>query len=261
MKIGFIGTGVISDAVITGMMRAGIAVEEIIVSARSHSISAALAERYDVVRVCEDNQQIVDNSDLLFLAVLPQVAEKVLSQLQFRPDQEIASLIATVPVEQITGWGGPVARITRAVPLPPVADLRGVTVLSGPSVRLEMIFKALGGIIVTESLQEFDAYTTPGSAMGLYFGVQEIMADWIVAQGGDLGDARRFLASVFAALSQTAEISSESFSDLRVGHSTPGGLNEQMFRVFCEHGGKTALTGAMDSVAARIAAARQDGDG
>lgn len=256
MKIGFIGTGVISEAVITGMMKSGIAgelgVTEIVVSTRSKAISSALSERYEMVRVCEDNQQIVDQSDLLFLAVLPQVAEEVLSQLTFRADQEICSLIATVASEKIVAWGGEVARITRAVPLPPVADLAGVTVISGNSERLEAIFEALGGVIVTKSLTEFDAYTVPGSMMGTYFGFQEIVAGWIVAQGGQPDEVRGFLANVFAALSLTAEGSEESFEALREGHSTPGGLNEQMFRVFCDQGGREALMSAMDQVAARI---------
>ncbi|SFJ09056.1 pyrroline-5-carboxylate reductase [Celeribacter neptunius] len=260
MKIGFIGTGVISEAVITGMMKSGIAerlgVEEIVVSTRSQAISTALSERYEMVRVVNDNQTIVDQSDLLFLAVLPQVAQQVLSQLAFRPDQEICSLIATLPVEKITAWGGEVALITRAVPLPPVAELAGITVLSGQSERMEAIFEALGGVIVTQSLQEFDAYTVPGSMMGTYFGFQDIVASWIVAQGGTETEARSFLANVFAALARTAEGSDLSFAALREGHSTPGGLNEQMFRVFCEEGGRDAIVTAMDTVAERITKAR-----
>jgi pyrroline-5-carboxylate reductase len=256
MKIGFIGTGTISEAVITGMMKAGLKIDEIIVSARSRKTSADLAARYSCVSICEDNQDIINQSDLLFLAVLPQIAEEVITPLTFRADQEVCSLIATIPVEKITAWGGEVARITRAVPLPPVAELNGITVLSGPSEHVEMIFNALGGAIVTKSLREFDAYTVPGSSMGLYFGIQELIADWIKDQGGDRQEARRFIASLFAALSRTAEQSEDSFSVLRSEHSTPGGLNEQMFRVFCGSGGKDALNDAMNAVADRITKAR-----
>lgn len=255
MKIGFIGTGDIAEAVITGMMRSDFAVSEVAVSARSRHISAKLAETFPKVTVYEDNQQVVDaGSDLVFLSVLPQQAEAVLTPLSFGADQEIASLIATVPAEQIALWCGATGPITRAVPLPPVADLRAVTVLSGHSERLENLFDRLGGSIVAKTLEELNALTIPSTLMGTFFGFQETVTNWLGRKGVPEADARRFLSSLFLALAQTGASSGKEYPDLREAHSTPGGLNAQAFEVFAQAGGLDALNTAMDSVMDRIEA-------
>lgn len=256
MKIGFIGTGDISEAVITGILRSELPVERIAVSARSRHISSRLAAANASVQVCEENQQVIDvGCDLVFLAVLPQQAEAVLTPLRFRKDQEVASLIATVPVEKISAWSGATGRITRAIPLPPVADLRAVTVLSGPSERLEGIFERLGGVIVARTLEELNALSVPTALMGTFFGLQEIVTDWMGEKGVPEAEARSFVSSLFLALAQTGADAGRTFPELREAHSTPGGLNAQSFEVFSEAGGSQALTKAMDSVMARILAA------
>ncbi len=226
MKIGFVGTGDITEAVITGMMRVNFPVDEIAVSARSRHISSRLAETYDTVQVYEDNQDVVDaGCGLVFIAVLPQQAEAVLTPLRFRDGQEVASLIGTVPVEKIAELTGATVRITRAIPLPPVADLGAVTVLSGQSERLEDLFNQLGGVIVAQSIEEMNALAIPSTLMGTFFGLQEIIVDWLGTKGIPEPDARRFLSSFFLALAQTGAGSSQTFPELRKAHSTPGGLN------------------------------------
>lgn len=255
MKIGFIGTGDIAEAVITGMMRSDFPVSDVAVSARSRHISAKLADEFPKVTVFEDNQQVVDaGCDLVFLSVLPQQAEAVLTPLNFGKNQEIASLIATVPAEKIALWCGPSGPITRAVPLPPVAECRAVTVLSGPSERLEDLFDRLGGSIVAKTLEELNALTMPSTLMGTFFGFQETVTDWLETKGVPEADARRFLSSLFLALAQTGANSRKIYPDLREAHSTPGGLNAQAFEVFAQEGGLSALNAAMDSVMSRIEA-------
>jgi pyrroline-5-carboxylate reductase len=256
MKIGFIGCGDIAEAIITGMMRTDFPVEKIAVSARSRHVSSRLAGTYDLVQICEDNQQVIDDGcDLVFLAVLPQQAEAVLTPLRFRDGQEVASLIGTIPVEKISAWSGATGRITRAVPLPPVADLRAVTVLSGSSGQLEDLFERLGGVIVAKSLEEMNALTVPSTLMGTFFGLQEVVTDWMRKKGVPEPEARRFISSLFLALAQNAADADRTFPELREAHSTTGGLNAQAFEVFTEAGGSRALTKAMDSVMARILAA------
>lgn len=256
MKIGFIGTGDIAEAVVTGIMRAQFPVEAVLVSARSRHISSRLAETFDQVHVCEENQQVIDGGcDLVFLSVLPTQAEAVLTPLNFRDGQEIASLIGTIPVEKIAEWSGATGQITRAVPLPPVAELRAVTILSGRSKRLEAVFEQLGGVVVAQSLEELNALSIATTMMGTFFGMQETVTDWMGQKGVPEPDARRFLSNLFLALAQTGAQADRTFAELRTAHSTPGGLNEQAFEVFGEAGGQDALTKALDSILSRTLAA------
>lgn len=253
MIIGFIGTGVITDAIVRGLIKSKYPLEKIIVSKRSIALSTKLAALSPNVHVFDDNQQIVDAADILFLAVLPHQAEQVFSPLSFRSDCQIVSLIATISLNDLRLWTGTKAPICRAIPLPSVADLSGVSVIYPRTPTVELIFDSLGRAVCVDTVEEFDAYAVASAMMGLYFGLSETVTQWLCAQGSDYQDARAYLAGTFQALANTAtQASDQSFDTLRVGHSTPGGLNEQMHRVFVENGGSIAIEAACDSVAQRI---------
>ena len=257
MKIGFIGTGDITEAIVTGLISSDFPVSEIILSERSRAKSERLAAVDNRVRVAGDNQQIVDDADLVFLAVRPQVAEQVLRPLTFRDGQNVASLIATVTFESLLDWIGAEVRITRSIPLPAVATRRGVTAIYPADDQLESFYGALGTAVVAQSLDEFDAYAAASALMGLYFGVMETASDWLCAQGTSPQNAQGYLTKIFLELSRKADNAPDSdFATLRDHHSTPGGLNQQMFEQFAEAGGTQALTRALESVAKRVHDAR-----
>lgn len=86
VKIGFLGFGTIASSIAQGLLddRSKVKMESLIVSERSVSKSSALKEKFpDVVNVYQDINMIVKDSDILFLCVLPQQAEKVLNGLNF----------------------------------------------------------------------------------------------------------------------------------------------------------------------------------
>lgn len=95
-KIGFIGCGTIACAIATGIAtQSKIPVESIVVSKRSEKKSKQLAENFpDLVRVEEVNQKILDDCDLIFLCVLPELASEVLKNLSF--DKERHTLVSLV---------------------------------------------------------------------------------------------------------------------------------------------------------------------
>lgn len=253
MKLGFIGTGVITDAIVRGLLRAAYPASNILVSRRNQDISAGLARLSPLVRIWDDNQTIVDEADIVFLAVRPQHAEQVLAPLVFGPDRQIVSLIATIPSDRIREWTHPKAQICRAIPLPSVENLSGVTAIFPAPPLVKALFDTLGEAVVVETIEAFDAYAATSALMGLYFGVSETAARWMQAQGASHEDARAYLAGVFQGLADTATGSSDkSFEQLRLEHTTPGGLNAQMFQVFQDAQGVQALEAALDSVADRI---------
>ncbi|WP_256369794.1 pyrroline-5-carboxylate reductase [Tropicimonas sp. IMCC6043] len=258
MKLGFIGTGAITEAIVTGLLRAQADVTEILVSERSSVISARLADASDRVRICSDNQDIVEGSELVVLAIRPQDAHAALSPLRFSEGQHVCSLIATVEAETLADWIGTPLDIFRAIPLPSVAALSGVTALFPYDPVGEKVFGPLGTVIGAKTLDEFDAYATASSLMGTYFGILELAAEWLRENGAERDAAQNYLNAVFLGLTKTgSEADGTPFETLREEHSTPGGLNEQMFATFISSGGAAALTTALDAVADRVRKARQ----
>src|ERR1700730_1644246 len=97
MKLGFVGCGTITSAMVTGLCSARDA-GAIIVSPRNAKVAADLAFRFANVQVAATNQAVLDACDLAVLAVRPQIAPGVLSELRFRPDHTVLSLIASLPL-------------------------------------------------------------------------------------------------------------------------------------------------------------------
>src|SRR5262245_4739042 len=95
MRLGFVGTGTIAAAIIEGLFAADGA-HSITVSPRNAEVAADLAARFANVRIAPTNQAVLDASDVVFLAVRPQIADGVLRELRFRPDHHVISLIAAI---------------------------------------------------------------------------------------------------------------------------------------------------------------------
>ncbi|OBZ95076.1 pyrroline-5-carboxylate reductase [Pararhizobium polonicum] len=251
--LGFIGTGTITEAIITGIFAVPDRAADILVSPRNAEVAAKLAARYPSVRIAGSNQEIVDAADMLFLAVRPQIAEEVIRALRFRPGQRVVSLIAAVHDAKLTEWIDQKVEIVRAVPLPFVADRTGVTMIYPPEPRAASFFAGLGTAVECETQNEYDLLAAASALMGTYFGLLERTTEWLTSQGISEQKSRNYLAPLFASLGRTSVISQDrSPGDLRREFSTKGGLNEQLFREFEQGGGTEALTAALTSVLLRI---------
>ena len=102
INLGFIGCGTIASSIATGLLtQTKIPISSVVISRRSESKSSALVQKFgdDIVTISDDNQSIVDNSDIIFLCVLPQQEEEVLSQLQISKEKTLISLVVrSVPI-------------------------------------------------------------------------------------------------------------------------------------------------------------------
>ena len=93
MNVGFIGTGKISSAVVEGLCRSDLEDLSIRLSPRSEQTSRKLAQTYASVERCAGNQQVLDESNLVCLAVRPNDARQVLKELVFREDHTVVSFV------------------------------------------------------------------------------------------------------------------------------------------------------------------------
>ena len=96
MKLGFIGTGKIASSVITGICNSKIKYKRIFISQRNKKISLSLKKKFKRVTISTTNQEIVDNSDWVFLSVTPTVGEKIVKNLKFKKNQKVISFISTI---------------------------------------------------------------------------------------------------------------------------------------------------------------------
>ena len=101
MNIGFIGTGKIASAVITGISKSNINYKKIIISPRNKEIAKKLKKKFKIIKIAKDNQQILNLCDWIFLSITPRVGKKIIKGLKFKSNQMIISFISTITLSQL----------------------------------------------------------------------------------------------------------------------------------------------------------------
>lgn len=153
MKIGFIGAGEMGRAIIKGLIAADFTASKDIVIHSAHQTSyEPFAEAYHL-STGATNAEVVQESDVVVLAVIPNQAEHVLTEVQAQlQDKPLISIIGGMSIERLEAAAGN-RPILRALPNINVAGNVGMTALAandaltGETLKhLVAIFEVLGDV-------------------------------------------------------------------------------------------------------------------
>ena len=253
MKLGFIGTGALASAIVTGLKSVADNDVPVHLSPRNEAIAADLASRFPDVRVAADNQAVLDACDTIMLAVRPQIAHDVLSGLRFRPDHRIISLIATLSREKIAALVSPAERVTKALPMPMVAQRQGPTIIYPPDPDVVAFFGRLGKAIAVADVGEFDALSVATATFATYFKYLDTLHGWLQGHGVADPTARDYVAALFKALAHAPEAAPDAdFMHLAQEYATRGGINEQVLRELTDRKLFETFAESLDGVHRRI---------
>ena len=252
MDAGFIGAGAITEAVVTGLCEAEVPGLSILLSPRSAGRSRKLSERYAAVEVAADNQQVLDRSELVFLAVRPQVASDVLGALSFRRNLKVVSFIATIGSGEIERQVSPAAFLARVGPVPPVARRTGPISMCPPNRELADFFDPVGTVIEVSDEAQLDAFFSVSALMAPYFELLESVSSWLRGQGVDAADADRYTGSLFRGIAEkSTQPKGEGFAGLVEEHATRAGINEQFRRELISAGLYERIQAGLDLIQSR----------
>jgi pyrroline-5-carboxylate reductase len=258
MKLGFVGTGEITAAMVTGLKTSDAELHSIRLSPRNPVIAAELAHRFPGVSVGSSNQEVLDSSETVVIAVRPQIVRSVLSELRFRPDHHVISVVSALSLRSASELVSPATRIARAVPLPSTAKRLSPTPIYPPDRLVCNLFAKLGTVFAVETESEFDAMCAATSTIAYYFAFTDRVASWLARNRVPESKARDYVARLFWGLTTAAvEAPERSFESLSSDHATAGGINEQFLKHMLELGVLENVAGGLDAVMRRIVAASQ----
>jgi pyrroline-5-carboxylate reductase len=258
MTLGIIGVGTIAAAVVEGLQSTS-ARCPIVLSPRNEQRASLLASKFAEVQVAPTNQAVLDASEIVVIAVRPQIAHSVLSELRFRPDHRVVSLIPAVTLNYLRAITAPARSVTRAVPLPSAARGQSPTSMYPPDPSLKALFEKLGVVIELDREGEFEAFTTATAIMSSYFRFAGTVVAWMQREGLSEAKAHAFVNQMLLGLAGAAAASPQSsFAELTEEHQTRGGLNEQVLQSITAAGAFTDLEHALDGVLARLVAGRSN---
>lgn len=251
--LGFIGTGTITGAIIRGIARSDLHGWPVLVSPRGHERARELSAAFPTVSIAADNQEVVDGSDLLFLAIRPQISAEVISALRFPQGQVVVSLVAGLSVNAVKKLAGGDIHVIRAIPLPSVETCSCATPIFPHHTLVAKLFDALGSTINVANEDQFAGYVAGSAVMATYFGVAKTVCDWMIANNIEASNADRYIRTLFGNLGDVLRDQKDlSLEKLQENHTTRGGLNEQVHEYFSGNGGTRALNEGLDAVLQRI---------
>jgi pyrroline-5-carboxylate reductase len=205
------------------------------------------------VRVATSNQAVVDASDVVVVCLLPADAAEVLAGLDFGAGHAVVSAVAGLPVARLAELVAPAADVARSIPLPAVATRESRTPVHPATPAVTGLFDRLGGSLVVDDETAYESVAAASATVAAHFRYLGTIADWLAGRGIPEAEARRYVATTFAALSDELDSAEADFAALARAHTTPGGLNEQFARDLEVAGVYEEVRAGLDAVLARIA--------
>ena len=254
MKLGFIGTGNISSDVITGICKSKLAVSKITISLRNKSKSKNLKKKFkNKIKIAKNNQEIVNNSEWVFLGILPEVGEKILPKLKFKSNQTIISFISTINTDKLKRITNKRATIIRAIPMPPISLGKGPIALYPPNKKVKNFFNKIGTSIEIKSEKLSNNFWAISGTMASFYEQLKVLSDWLVKKGLKRSDAQKYVTSLYSALAQLAEAhSSKNLKKFVLDSQTPGGLNWQGVNELRKSGYYKSLEKSVNNIIKRL---------
>ena len=254
MKIGFIGIGKIASAVIEGLNTSSAAGDlEITVSPRNEALSTRLTEKYSNVQRLSSNQEVLDHSDIVVIALRPAVAVEVLQTLSFQPRHTVVSLIPLLKYAALSAVVQPAGIVCRAIPLPTVMQHNCPIPLFRASAAVTELFGYIGQPLPVADEEQLHAIWTLTGLITPFYDLLGDLSAWTVSHGVDETVANTYIADLFESLSYMAQRSSPiDYAALAQHAATPNGMNEQAGKEIKEKGAHTAWKMAAERLLARF---------
>lgn len=259
-RIGFIGAGMMAEALIAGVLNAGVATADRVIASDVSAPRRREVERRFGIRTTERNAEVVDFADVLVLAVKPQHAAAVLDEIgpALSADKIVVSIMAGVATGTIEAALAPGVPVVRVMPnLPCVVGEGAAAIALGryasqdAADQAARILRATGrAVFVDESLM--DAVTgLSGSGPAYVFTVIESLADGGVAEGLSRQAALELAAQTVLGAAKLVLESGEHPAVLRDRVTSPAGTTAEGMEALEAGGVRSAFRQAVRRAARR----------
>lgn len=248
--IGFIGAGNMAGAIIGGMLDSSFPAASIWASAPDDDHLQTIRRNFGV-SVTTDNRYCAQQSDVVILAVKPQIMAQVCGDIapivqNTRP--LVISIAAGLTADTLDGWLGGGLPLVRVMPNTPSLVGKGAAGLYANSNVSDQqkeitgsIFNSIGTALWLDDEEMLHAVTAlSGSGPAYFFLMLEALEESATRAGIDSAKARQLAIQTMAGAAEMAARSEFDPAQLKRNVMSPGGTTERAVQTF-EDGGLRAL--------------------
>jgi pyrroline-5-carboxylate reductase len=259
-NIAFIGAGNMAEALIKGVLGAGLVAPTAIIGSEPRKQRCEeLAARYGI-RTTQSNLEAVQATELVFLAVKPQIIDKVCIEIapRLRQDALVISVAAGTPLLAIEALLPRGTRVVRTMPNTPALVGAGATAIAPGAYAgeadlalVQKLFDAVGLTIVVDEGQ-LDAVTgLSGSGPAYVFLIIEALSDAGVKMGLSRYNAQALAAQTVLGSAKLLIDTGEHPGRLKDMVTSPGGTAIAGLHTLEAGGLRTTLINAVQSATER----------
>ncbi len=254
MTVAILGAGVMGETLVSGLVRAGRAPADLLLSERRTERAAELRERYGVDVV--DNVTAARMADTLMLVVKPQDMPDVLEEIAdvVRPGQLVISLAAGITTAMIEARLAEGVAVVRVMPNTPALVDEGMAAISRGThcdekhlVEAEELLRATGRVIRVPEKQQDAVTAISGSGPAYLFFVVEAMIEAGVHLGLPRTTATELVVQTMVGSAKLLRETGEHPTVLRERVTSPGGTTAAAIRELEDHKVRAAFMTALES--------------
>jgi pyrroline-5-carboxylate reductase len=259
-SIGFLGTGNMAEALIKGLIGAGVVeAKQIHGSDPRKERCQEMRERY-AIHATTHNEDVVRHAEIVVLSVKPQILPKVLDEIapHLKPGALVISIAAGTPVAAIERRLPAGTRVVRTMPNTPALVGAGATAIAAGShaqdadvEATQRIFDAVGITVVIDESQ-LDAVTgLSGSGPAYAFLIIEALSDAGVKMGLSRYNAQALAAQTLLGSAKLLIETHEHPGRLKDMVTSPGGTAIAGLHTLEAGGLRTTLINAVEAATNR----------
>jgi len=253
MTVAIIGAGVMGETLLSGLIRGGRDVADLLVGEKRPERAAELRERYGVEVVANTEAAAAET---VVLVVKPQDMADVLSEIapHLRPGQLLVSLAAGIPTRAIEKHIPDGVAVVRVMPNTPALVDEGMAAISAGShcddehlATAEDLLSATGRVVRVPEKQQDAVTAISGSGPAYLFFVVEAMIEAGVHLGLPRTTATELVVQTVVGSAKLLRETGTHPTVLREQVTSPGGTTAAAIRQLEDHKVRAAFITAMEA--------------
>ncbi len=254
MKLAFIGAGVMGEAMISGVLKNGLAKPQDV------AVCDLLSQRRDYltstyeIKALDKPAPVLEGADIAVLAVKPQEFSMAAGKLSIKSGQTVMSIMAGVTIATIQDALKHDA-IVRAIPNTPAQIGEGMTVWTATDAvpqaardEVQRVLAVLGHELYVEDEKYVNMATAVSSSGPAYiFLVMEALIDGAVHIGVSRDMAQHMIIQTVLGSAIYAEATGKHLADLRNEVTSPAGTTTEGLRALEKAGMRLAFIEAVQA--------------